>query len=372
MLQGGIALAARVGIERQGFFQVCRYAQIINHQTAGLVLINAVHAGDGLHQVMALHGLVDIERVQAWHIEARQPHIAHDDQFQLIVGVFHTLSQGPALFFGGVMLGDARSIRSGGGHHHLDSAFSQVVRMPFGAQFDDFIVQLGGNTTAHCHHHRLALKHLLAFLKMRHDVLGNNLYAVGTANQGLQLRPFRLGLLDVIHIFGFQLLVEVFHQLSAFIAQFHLGQSAFVEDAYCGSVFHRLGDVVNIDVIAKHSGCVLVVLFDWGTCEAEIGSVGQGIAQVFGKAVLDFRTNHFVGLVLHLHRLGLEAILGTVRLVGNHDDVTAVCKLVIHIARFGLEFLYRGENHATRLHRQESLQMLAALGLNWGLTQQLF
>jgi hypothetical protein len=60
---------------------------------------------NGLHQVVALHRLVDVERVHARRIETGEPHVAHDHQLQRIVVVLHALGQQLALLLGGVVLG---------------------------------------------------------------------------------------------------------------------------------------------------------------------------------------------------------------------------------------------------------------------------
>ena len=49
---------------------------------------DAIDPGNGLHQAMSAHRLVDVERVQAGHIKARQPHIAHDDKLQRVFRIF--------------------------------------------------------------------------------------------------------------------------------------------------------------------------------------------------------------------------------------------------------------------------------------------
>ena len=55
--------------------------------------IDAVGAGDGLHQVVGLHRLVDVERRQALHVEAGQPHGADDGDaermLRVLEGVVH-------------------------------------------------------------------------------------------------------------------------------------------------------------------------------------------------------------------------------------------------------------------------------------------
>ena len=60
------------------------------------------------------------------------------------------------------------------------------------------------------------------------------------------------------------------------------------------------------------------------------------------------------------------------RLVGYYHHVAAVGQQVVAVALLWLEFLYGGEDHTSRLHLQQVLQMVAAVGLHRRLAQQLF
>ena len=73
-----LARAAALGVGRQRLLQLVGEAEVVDHQPAGLVLEHAVHPGDGLHQAVPAHRLVDVHRVQARRVEAGQPHVAHD------------------------------------------------------------------------------------------------------------------------------------------------------------------------------------------------------------------------------------------------------------------------------------------------------
>ena len=86
LVDPGLATVA-VGILAEGALQVLGDADVVNDQTGGIVSEDPVHPGDGLHQPVALHGLVDVHGVHAGRVEARQPHVAHDHQLQRIPGV---------------------------------------------------------------------------------------------------------------------------------------------------------------------------------------------------------------------------------------------------------------------------------------------
>ena len=63
---------------RQRLAQALEHAVVVDDQPEILAGINAVRAGDRLHQRVRLHRLVDVERREAFHVEAGQPHGADD------------------------------------------------------------------------------------------------------------------------------------------------------------------------------------------------------------------------------------------------------------------------------------------------------
>ena len=98
-------------------FQLVRQAEIIHHQAARLVLENAVHTGDGLHQPVAAHGLVQIHRMQARRVKAGQPHIADDDNLERVFAILEPFGQRlPARFVADMVLPFER-VAGRAGHH---------------------------------------------------------------------------------------------------------------------------------------------------------------------------------------------------------------------------------------------------------------
>ena len=57
-------------------------AHIVDHKAALLIAKNSIDAGNGLHEIVAGHGLIDIHRGQRRHVKASQPHIHHDGDLQ--------------------------------------------------------------------------------------------------------------------------------------------------------------------------------------------------------------------------------------------------------------------------------------------------
>ena len=83
----------RSGVYGDGLLKLVGEADVVHHQAARLVAKDAVHARDRLHQPVAAHGLVDVHRVQAGRVEARQPHVAHDHELERVVRVLEALRQ---------------------------------------------------------------------------------------------------------------------------------------------------------------------------------------------------------------------------------------------------------------------------------------
>ncbi len=90
-----LAGAAALGVGRQRLLQLVGEAEVVDDQAAGLVLEDAVHARDRLHQPVPAHRLVDVHRVQARRVEAGQPHVAHDHDLERVVRVAEALAPAP-------------------------------------------------------------------------------------------------------------------------------------------------------------------------------------------------------------------------------------------------------------------------------------
>ena len=335
---GGGALALGVGVGFQGLLELVGDADVIHHQPAGLVLEHAVYAGNGLHQVVALHGLVHIHGVTAGRIEAGQPHIPHDHQPERVVDVLEALLE-PFL---GLLVVDVRlqqgPVRGGAGHHNLDGAFLRIVVVPFRAQGDNLVIQVNRNLPAHGHNHGLAVYGAGAGFKVVHQVFRHLLQARAGADQLLQPAPLALGFLAAANVFVvFNHFLHLIGQLlDLFAVDVQLGQAGFVEDGHGRAVVHRILDVVDGHVIAEHGPGVFVFALDGGAGKADERGIGQGIAHVAGVAEL-------VGAVFL--EGGFQAVLAAVGFVRDHHDVVAVVqnRVAGFVVQQG-EFLNRGED----------------------------
>jgi hypothetical protein len=102
-----------------------------------------------------------------------------------------------------------------------------------------------------------------------------------------------------------------------------------------------LGDVVDVDVFAKNGGGVDVCLFDGGTCKADEASLGQGIADVFSKAVFGTFTDDSSRLVEDVDLGSFESILAAVGFICQDDNIRSIANLGIEgFTVSGGEFLH--------------------------------
>ena len=81
-----VAIVAE-GVLRQRLAQALEHAVVVDDHAEILAGIDAVGARDGLHQRVRLHRLVDVERRQALHVEAGQPHGADDGDAERMLRV---------------------------------------------------------------------------------------------------------------------------------------------------------------------------------------------------------------------------------------------------------------------------------------------
>ena len=85
-LLAAVAVVAQ-RVLRQRLAQALQHAVVVDDQAEILAGIDAVGPRDGLHQGVGLHRLVDVERRQALHVEAGQPHGADDGDAERMLRV---------------------------------------------------------------------------------------------------------------------------------------------------------------------------------------------------------------------------------------------------------------------------------------------
>ena len=358
LVDGRLPLAAALGIGGERAAQGVGQAEIIHDQAAGLVLEDAVDAGDGLHEAVALHGLVHIQGVERGRVEAGEPHIAHDDQTEGVGGVAEAAGEGFPRGFGAHVGLEGGGVGSRAGHHHLEAAAPRglpvIAAVPIRAQGDQRVVEVYADAAAHADDHAFALQGLQPLLKVGDEIGGDGGDARVGPDQGFQLRPFGL---ERFALLGFCALGDglefVVQDGLEGVVERELDQAALVVDGHGGAVGHGLLDVVDADVVAEDGAGVFVGEFDGRAGEADEGGVGQGIAQVGGEAVD-------------------EVILAAVGFVGDDYDVAPRGEQGVTVAPFiGQELLQGGEDHAPGVDLELGAQVVAAGGLGGRLAQEI-
>ena len=136
-----LAAVARVALRR--FFQLVGQADVIDHQPAvvtAFVFEDAVYPRYRLHQVVPLHGFVEVHGVAAGRIEAGVPHIAHDDHLQRVVRVFEALFQCLFLFAAVEVRLEFGRVARRTSHDDFNRAAVHIVAVPLRTQGDDVVV----------------------------------------------------------------------------------------------------------------------------------------------------------------------------------------------------------------------------------------
>ena len=164
-----LARAAGLGVGGQRIGQLVGQAQQVHDQPARLVPIDAVHAGDRLHQVVPGQRLIQIHGVRRRAVEAGQPHVADDHKAEVIARGLEALGQALAGGLGAHMVPERLGIFVGAGHDHLHRAAFVVGVVPVRAQRADRLVEPRGDVAAHGHYHRLAFHRGAALLPVLDD-----------------------------------------------------------------------------------------------------------------------------------------------------------------------------------------------------------
>ena len=329
-------------------------ADVIHDQTALLALAHAVDAGDGLHEVMALHRLEHVHGGQAGHVEAGEPHV-HDDGDLEGIGIvlepaFHLLLvRGAAAHVEPFLRILVRH-----GHHHAD------LVLPFGAQLHDPVVDLHRDRPAVRHDQGLAGQDVGAVvLVMVHDVAAQCVDGLGSVEDGVEAAEVMLGLLHARLVsLVRELLVDRVDTAQRVLVKMERDHTAFVVDRLGGFVLDGLGHVVHVDVVAEDLAGVAVIRGDRRSGETDIGRVRQRLAHDTGRA-----DRH---MTVRIDPFG-QAVLAAVSLVHHHHNVAPVAQRLVAVR----ELLHGREDDAVRLTTlKQFLKIPAALGLDRLLAQE--
>lgn len=94
---------------------------------------DAVDARDGLHQRMAAHRFIQVHGVRRRDVEAGQPHVAHDNQLERVVGILEAFldfqAHGGAAIRAG-SLDDGVLLQHGGDAHGVPDIVAEIGLLP--------------------------------------------------------------------------------------------------------------------------------------------------------------------------------------------------------------------------------------------------
>ncbi len=294
-------------------------------------------------------------------VEAGQPHVADDDDAERVLAVLEAVGQRAALELVADVRLPQRAVVGAAGHDHLDHAGLLLLGLrvvvlgagPVGAERDELVVEVDADAAAHADDHRLAVHRLEAPFIVGDEVGGDELDALGVADEGLERGPLRFELLAAGVLLALGDLLELgveLRQLGGVEGQ--LGDAALVVDRHRGLVGDGPLDVVDADVVAEDRPRVRVLVVDGRAGEADERGIGKRVAHVAGEPVD-------------------EVVLAAVRLVGDDDDVPAVAQGGQPLALLGKELLDGREHHAAAGDLQELAQALAVGGLHGRLAEEL-
>ena len=166
-------------------------AHIIDNQTAFFIFENAIDTGDCLHQIVAMHWLIDIHRCQRGHIKARQPHIHDDGNFHGIVVIFEFARQFILMRLCADNLAPFLWVIVAAGHDHAN------LFLPVRTQFQNPLINLHGDRAAVGNDHGLARQKIGAvFLVMLDNVPAKRVDGGICAQHAFHLPQHFLALFD--------------------------------------------------------------------------------------------------------------------------------------------------------------------------------
>ena len=299
----------------------------------------AVRPGNRLHERVVPHRLVEVDGRATRRVKPGEPHRAHENQPQRIVGILKFLVQFLVIHPLPVRLDvesehfHLRDLVLCRGHDDRHVSRNQDVQpglefgqfrklfvrsLPLdGVQASDFlydpfalsypilphlVVHFEGRGFVDGNHHRLANKSSPE--KMPHDVLGHGVQPV-VACEDMVLPPqlpFQLGLLLGIEFRLFDEIVDVFVEIR--VHQLQLGGAVLVKERDRRSILDRLLEIVDGDVIAENILRPLLPGNQRGAGKSDEQRAGNRRPHVHGQRV----------------------VLAPVRFVGHRDHVGSVAE----------------------------------------------
>jgi hypothetical protein len=281
-------LHVRGSEDGQGLGEGLGDAPVVNDQAERFAVSGPVHAGDGLKERVFLQRRVQVHHLLDRGVEAREEHVADDEDLERIVLLQEAGDQLLALVLARVVLHQPLGVlvRARDDHGRL-----RAVEAVEGLLVED--CDLPGAS------HHLGLESVWANEagEVVDDVEGDRLNPLRGPRKGL-LVPVLLP--DGLSLFlGSVSEDPVEEGVEGVPYDTKLSEPTFVEDRDGGPVSYGLLDRVRVDVRAERREGRPVVLVNGGSGEPEEGGVRQGLPHVAGE----------------------PAVLGSVGLIGEDENV---------------------------------------------------
>ena len=355
------------GVDGEGSLQVPEHAHVVDDETVVLVGEHPVGPGDGLHQQVGAHGLVEIHRRRGRRVESGEPHGAHEHQPERVVGVLELgveiLLDHPLAVFGNVESGLGHvgdlvlGLRHNHGHvgaaHELDQRlqmrtlqlgcgrqpifeFGQVAG-PFGL-YQVVHADCGGLVDSHVH----GLAPESPVDEVVHQIGSDLGESLGAGDQLVLLGEAERHCL-LLSIVKCSFLQEVFQfVVEVLVGELQFGDAVLVVERDGGTVRDGVPEVVDRHVVAEHLPGLLLTSDERRAGEPQERRIRQRQAHVGGQRV----------------------VLGAVGLVGDDDDVVALRQHRHPPALLGRDELVDQREHISVVLAQQLAQMGRCLGVN--------
>ena len=275
-----IVVLVPLGVLVHGGLQGRSDAHIGYNQAALLILKHPVDPGDGLHQVVAVHGLVDVHGGQGGHVEPGQPHIHHNSNFHGIAIVLEPPGQLLLVALGADDGFPVLRIAVAAGHDNPD------LLRPAGPQFQQLPVDFHGDGPGVGHDHGLSCEQVgPVVLIVADNILTQGLNGGVRPQDALHLTQHFFALFDC---FGVGLLLQNIvggvNETQGVLVQLQVDDPALVVHWTGGPVLHRLGHVMDVDIVPEHLPGIPVLDGHRRAGETDKGSIGQSLPDNEGAA----------------------------------------------------------------------------------------
>ena len=309
-----------------------------------------------------MHRFIDIHCSKRGNVKSGQPHIDNYSDLHRIVVVFELPGQLFLVRLGANNLFPVFRIVIAASHD--DTNFF----IPFRPQLQQFPIDLHGNRSGIGNDHRLAGQKVCSvFLIMLDDIIAERINRGIRAKNALHLSKHFLALFDgsCIGLLLKNIVCRV-NQRQCILIQFQMDNTALIINRASCTILHRLGHVIDINIITKDFSGITILGRDRRSGKADESCIRQSFMD--DQCIADNSSGFLFALFVFRNDNPLiKAILATMGLICHNYDISAFGQWPF--AAFELKHCCK--NDAIGLPAiQQGFQMLFALSLNRRLTKE--